>query len=105
MEKDGSVSIHNRNLQLLAIAMYKASKGLFPSIITKLFVKKNDHQYNLRYNSQFTIYSVNSVYHKTEKFSFLGPKIWDILPDKLKKIGSLRSFKTPIISRKPEKCP
>ena len=72
---DSSVSIHNRNLQLLAIEMYKASKSLSPPIITELFEKKNDHQYNLRHNSQFTIPAVNSVYHGTESVSLLGPKI------------------------------
>ena len=105
LEKDGSVSIYNRNLQLLTIEMYKPSKGLSTPIITKLFEKMNDHQYNLRHNSQFTMPSVNSVYHQAESFSFLGPTIWDILPDRLKKIDSLRSFKTAIKSWKPEKCP
>ena len=34
LERGGSVFIHNRNLQLLDIKMYKASKGLSPPIIT-----------------------------------------------------------------------
>ena len=42
LEKDDSVSIHNRNIRLLAIEMYLASKGLSPLIITELFEKKND---------------------------------------------------------------
>ena len=67
LEKDGSVSIHNKHLRLLAIEIYKACKGLSPPIITELFEKKNDHQYSL-----------------TERGLFLGPKIWDILPDRLK---------------------
>ena len=40
LEKDGSVSIDNKYLQLLAIEMYKASKGLSPPTITELFEKK-----------------------------------------------------------------
>ena len=52
----------------------------------------------MRHNSQFTIPAVNSAYHGTESVSFLDPKIWDILPDRLKKIDSLRSFKTAIKS-------
>ena len=69
--------------------MYKVSKILSLSIITELSKKRNEHQYNLRHNSQFTIPAVNSVYHRTESVSFLGLKIWDILPDGLKKINSL----------------
>ena len=86
LEKDGSASIDNKHLQLLAVEMYKASKGLSPPIITELFEEKNEHQYNLRYNSQFNILAVNSVYHGNDKVSFLGPKITNILPDRLKKI-------------------
>ena len=29
---------------------------------------------------------VKSLYHGTESISYLGPNIWDILPEKLKKI-------------------
>ena len=58
LDKDGSVSIHKRNLQLLANEMYKANKGLSPPIITDLFEKKSDHQYDLRHNSPFTIPAV-----------------------------------------------
>ena len=50
----------------------KASKGLSPSIITELFEKKKEHQYNPRHNSQFTIPAVNSV----KLFNILGIS-WD----------------------------
>ena len=60
LEKDGSASIHNRNLQLLAIEMDNPSKRLFLTIVTELFEKKNERQYILRHNSQFTIPPVNS---------------------------------------------
>ena len=76
--------------------MYKANKCLSPPIITEQFEKKNERQYNLRHNSQFTIPTVNSVYHETENVSFLGPKIWDILPDRSNKIDSLGDFKATI---------
>ena len=40
LEKDGSVSFHNRNLEPLAIEMYKAGKGLSPAILNELFKKR-----------------------------------------------------------------
>ena len=43
LEKNDSVSIHDRNLQLLAIEMYKARKGLSPPFIAELFKRKNEH--------------------------------------------------------------
>ena len=34
-----------------------------------------------------------TVYHGNESISFLGPKIWNILPNKIKQQTSLNSFK------------
>ena len=39
---------------------------------------------------------INSAYHETESISYLGPKIWDILPEKLKNIENLEHFKKEI---------
>ena len=64
LEKDGS----------LTFEMFEAVKGLFPPIITEPFEKKNEHEYNLRHNFQFTIPAVNSAYYGTESVSFLCPK-------------------------------
>ena len=76
LETDDSVSIRNINLQLLAIKMYKTSKGLSPPIKSELYENRNEHQHNLRHNSEFAIPAVNSVYRGTESVSFLGLKIW-----------------------------
>ena len=48
---------------------------------------------------------VKSVYHGTESISYLGPKIWEILPKKLKNIENLAHFKNEIKTWKPENCP
>ena len=40
-----------------------------------------------------------------ESISFLGPKIWNILPDKLKNATSLEAFKIQIKKWKPQNCP
>ena len=60
LEKDGSVSVHNRNLQILATEMYKVKNDLSPLIVTELFEHRNEH-YNLRKNSQFTIPEQNNI--------------------------------------------
>ena len=36
---------------------------------------------------------IKRAYHRTESVLFLKPKIWDILPEKLKKIENLEHFK------------
>ena len=46
LEKDSSVSIHERGIQILATEMYKICKGMFPPQITQLFAQRNEHPYN-----------------------------------------------------------
>ena len=50
---------------------------------------KAENPYNLRHVSVFSRPMVKSVYHGTESISYLRPKIWDILPEKLKNIENL----------------
>ena len=43
LEKDGSLSIHNRNIQILATEMFKIKNDLSPEIMTELFEQRNEH--------------------------------------------------------------
>ena len=52
LEKDNSVSIHLRNLQILAIEMFKVSNGLSPVLMNKIFKLRGEQAYNLRKLSQ-----------------------------------------------------
>ena len=40
LEKDSSVSIHDKNIQCLATEMYKVSNGLSPPIVSNTFTQK-----------------------------------------------------------------
>ena len=42
LEKDGSVSIHNQNLQILSTEMYKIKNDLSPIIVAELFEQRNE---------------------------------------------------------------
>ena len=66
LEKDGSVSIHERNIKILATGMFKVSKKLVPPQMREIFKLKDQPQFNLRYNSLFSRPLVNSVYRGTE---------------------------------------
>ena len=53
LDKDKSVSIHNRNLQVFAIEMYKVTKGFSPKVFTNTFTPRNQPNYNLHHSTCF----------------------------------------------------
>ena len=104
LNKDNSVSIHRRNLQVLATEMFKIQRCLSPEILRETFVSKTS-SYNLRRNDTFEKRKVHSVYHGTESLSFLGPKTWDLVPVELKQSETFYSFKLRIKNWVLFECP
>ena len=47
LEKYNSMSIHQRNLQILAIEMFRVSNGLSPVLMNDIFELKGEQTYNL----------------------------------------------------------
>ena len=92
LEQDKSVSIHTRNLQMLATEIFKVYRSMSPPIFSELFCGR-DICYNLRSNSNFAVPHVKSLFHGSESIYYLGPKIWDIVPLELKELTSLNAFK------------
>ena len=105
VEKDGSVSVHYQNIRQLATEMFKVSKGLCPEIVKGLLQFRNKIPYNLRQRSQFHIPPVRTVFSGKDSFKFLGPKIWELIPDEMKELESLWEFKRAIKLWKPTSCP
>ena len=73
--------------------------------MNKIFKLRAENPYNLKQVSKFSRAMVKSVYHGTESISYLGPNIWNILPEKLKNIENLEHFKKEIKTRKPDNSP
>ena len=103
--KDNSVSIPHKNLQALVIEMFKVHTKTSPEIMQEVFQVKEQGDYNLRKQTDFVIPQVKSVNHDIESIRFLGPKIWEKLPNDLKNKESVDSSKTAIKRWKPESCP
>ena len=103
LKRDNSYTIHERNIQTLAIEIFKVVTGISPEIMKKVFPLKSSIQYHSK--QIFETHNIRSVYNGTDTLSFLGPKIWNILPDDMKKITSLNAFKKEIRKWKPKECP
>ena len=96
--------MHNKNLQILATEMFKVDNNIASPIFTEIFNDRNLN-YQLRHILHFSILSVRSVYNGTESLSFLGPKVWNIVPTELKEVTFLSAFKSGIKSSWPQNFP
>ena len=103
LEMDGSVTIHHKNLQRLAIEMFKVKNKLSPIPIQEIF---HDHinSYDLRVKRNWEISKARTVRYGTETVRFRGPKIWEILPTDVKDSNTLREFKTRVKHWRPIDC-
>ena len=103
LEKDNSYTIHEQHLKFLAVEMYKIQNGLAPLIMCELFPIRICNV-NLRPGNNFKNHNVRTVYNGTNIVTFQGPKIWNSLPEELKKAISLKVFKVKIKKWKPTGC-
>ena len=102
--EDKSFIVHHKNVQKLAIEMYKIKNKLCPQIMLDLF-KEVTHPYNLRNGLICVSYKIKTVRYGTETITYLGPKIWSIIPDEIRESASLETFRQKIKLWKPDSCP
>ena len=94
--KETSMTIHERNLQSLAIEVYKSINNSSPVIMKGIFDVKNI-PYNLRSTSILCTRNVRTVKNGFNTLSFRRPKIWALS-------NTLQEFKSKIRKWKPVGC-
>ena len=102
--KDGAYTIHERNLQYLAIECYKAYKDVGPRILKDIFKVANYEGPQLRNKGEMII-SISSVHFGENSLKYLGAKIWSLIPLSMKQINTLEQFKILIKHWVPKPCP
>ena len=105
LERDGSVSIHHRNLQSLAIELYKFSRGWSVSLMNDIFSHRHYSGPDLRAEIDLEVPFVRSVYKGDDSLRHLGPLLWKTVPEELKNSNTLASFKEGIRKWVPKDCP
>ena len=103
LHEDNTVTVHQRNLQIIATEVYKVKMGLAPQLVKGLF-PLSTHAYNLRSTYEFKLENIKKVCNDIESLSFLGPKIWELVPLAIKSSHFLEEFKKKIKSWIPENC-
>ena len=102
--KDKSVSIHQRNLQLLATEIFKVKNGVSTGLTEDIFHFVNK-PYDLRNNRILFRKRNRTVFYGTESLSSLAQRIWELIPQSRKDETELSQFKTKIKTWTASQCP
>ena len=103
--KDDAVTVHQRNLQILATEMYKLINGLSSNCLGDICKFSTDKGLNLRYKPDFKIPATRTVHNGDHSIRHLGPLIWNCVPDDLKNASNIHVFKKTIKKWWPSNCP
>ena len=101
--KDKSLTFHQRNIQQVALEMFKIRNNLSPPFMKDIFTEANGE---FCLGEKFRRPNINSVKKGSRSLRNFGPIVWNsMLPERYKSIQSLEEFKIAIRSWTPENCP
>ena len=107
LAKAKTVTIHQRNLRVLAIEMYKIANGLSPDFMIELMTNLGNQRSTRSHcnvtidekrtitrsnKSNFRLPRVKTVTFGLNSFRSLGPRIWRLVPDELIRQSNLSMF-------------
>ena len=104
LEDNKQKSIHQKNIESLAIEIYKFQGGLAPAIMSDLFITRVNN-YDLRNFQELESSLRRTVKFGTETISYRGPQIWNLIPERIRTLETLNKFKKEIKSWKCDACP
>ena len=101
LAKDESVCIHHKNIQRVALQMFKVKYDLCPEITKDIFTLDA----NPRSTKTFLIPNVNKEYMGKLSLRWFGPVVWEnMLPESFKSIDKLEKFEKEIKKWIPNNC-
>ena len=84
LKKDNSFKIHHKNIQSLAIELFKVEKVIANPILCDIFPLRST-DYNLRSQTDFSVSSVNTTHFGLNSLRYFASKVWNMVPLELKK--------------------
>ena len=103
LKKGNSFTVHHRNIQSLAIELFKIKKNLSNTIMNDI-LQSRTLTYNLRSQTDFVRSFVNTSRFGQNLPPYFASKVWNIIPLYIKNISYLRIFKNKIRKWEPKEC-
>ena len=85
-------SLSEIRLKCMLIEVYKSFNGLSPQYIQELFMSKHMN-YELRDTNKFIQKKFRTKTYGYKSFTYMGAKIWNVLPSHIKNVNNLDEFK------------
>ena len=104
LKVNNSFSVHHRNIQTLAIELYKQKNSLSPDIIDGCFGLVVNGRPNTRKNNPFRRVTNSTVHYGDYSLRSFGPIVWDMLPSAVKQAENLEKFKALVRDWEPKNC-
>ena len=103
LKKAETFTIHHRNIQSLAIELFKVKNEISNPIIADIFDIRHV-SYNLRSQVYFPVDHINTSQYGLSSIRFYGSKVWNMIPSELRDISNLEIFKKKIRQWEPIGC-
>ena len=97
------MTIHQHNLQLLMVEIFKTKYNLNRTFIKDIFSERDVH-YNLRSKNHLQLRNLKTAEHVIENIQYIGHHLLASLPEKIKDSGTRTNFKQKIKSWKGSTC-
>ena len=92
LSKDNAMTIHERNIQSLAVEIYKTTHNLNPHMMTEIF-KSKQQSHSIR-NQSLSYPNPRTVLYGLNTFGYKGSRIWGKIPLEIQNADSVLSFKS-----------
>ena len=103
LKKDNSFKIHHKDIQSLAIELFKIKKGIANPILCD-FMPLRSIDYNLRSQIDFSVSSANTTHFGWNCLRYFASKVWNMVPPELKNLNDIDIFKSDVRKWEPIQC-
>ena len=103
LEKDRSLTIHQRNIQSLPMELLKVKGNLSNNIMSDIFQTRKIN-YSLRSHTDFASICVNTKKCGLNSLRYFASKVWSMATLEIKNSRSIEIFKTKIRNWEPKAC-
>ena len=103
LKRDRSFTIHQRNIQSLAIELFKVTGNLSNNIMYDIFQTRKIN-YKLGAQTDFASICVHTKKFGLNSLRYFASKVWSMFPLEIKNSVSIEIFKTKIRNWEPKDC-